>query len=268
MCTIPPAPPPPPPPLPVSSSSPPKLSDFSPTFSYSDICEWAAYEPQLWEVCAKNDICLHEAPFQYKYKNFESIMQIGPTCGLVALSMLLNGEVTPEELLNITKMKGYSNNGEMFSCKDMAKLAEQAISLAEIANLNCYVKTGGIFCEKIILELINGATLLVAYDADCNHSPCLRHGHTAHWALVCGIVIVKDPGNSYTADPSNVYVLCRHGKSRYLSAWTLDELDKSNNNLWEFSPKKQEDGISYVLPEGGIGGENGLRGKFLLFKGL
>lgn len=70
------------------------------------------------------------------------------------------------------------------------------------------------------------------------------------------------------ADPKNVYVLCRHGKSRFLAAWTLDELDKSNRNLWEFSPKKQEDGLLYVLPEGGIGGENGLRGQFLIFNGL
>ncbi|XP_045776780.1 UPF0692 protein CG33108 [Maniola jurtina] len=267
MCTTPPSPPPLPPLCPPGTHSP-KSCDSSPTFSYSDVCEWASQEPQLWEVCAKNSLCLHAAPFQYKYKHFESIMQIGPTCGLVALSMLLNGEVSPDELLNITKMEGYSNNGEMFSCKDMGQLAEKAISLAELENINFFVKTGDLFSEEIILKLLNGAVLLVPYDADFNHSPCQRHGHTAHWALVCGIVVVSDPGGDYISDPKNVYVLCRHGKSRFLAAWTLDELDKSNKNLWEFSPKKQEDGLLYVLPDGGVGGENGLRDQFLIFNGL
>ncbi|XP_034833815.1 actin maturation protease [Maniola hyperantus] len=267
MCTTPPSPPPLPSPCPPSTHSP-KSCDNSPTFIYSDVCEWASHEPQLWEVCAKNSLCLHEAPFQYKYKHFESIMQIGPTCGLVALSMLLNGEVSPDELLNITKMEGYSNNGEMFSCKHMGQLAEKAISLAEQDDINFFVKTGDLFSEEVILKLLNGAVLLVAYDADFNHSPCQRRGHTAHWALVCGIVVVSDPGGNYISNPNNVYVLCRHGKSRFLAAWTLDELDKSNKNLWEFSPKKQEDGLLYVLPDGGLGGENGLRGQFLIFNGL
>lgn len=90
-------------------------------------------------------------------------MQIGPTCGLVALSMLLRGEVSPDELLNITKMEGYSNNGEMFSCKNMGRLAKKAISLAELDNVNISVKTGSLFSEEIILELLNGAAMLVAY---------------------------------------------------------------------------------------------------------
>ncbi|XP_039757675.1 UPF0692 protein CG33108 [Pararge aegeria] len=272
MCTIPPSPPPPPPPPPPSNlpnkHSPTKSCDSSPTFSYSDVCDWASNVPNLWEACAENRLCLHEAPFQYKYKHFESIMQIGPTCGLVALSMLLNGKVSPDELLNITKVVGYSNNGEMFSCKNMGLLAEKAISLAELENINFCVKTGGLFSEEIILELLNGAVLLVPYDADFNHSPCLKHGHTAHWALVCGIVVVTDPGDNYMSDPNNVFVLSRHGKSRFVAAWTLAELDKSNKNLWEFSPKKQEDGLMYVLPEGGMGGKNGLKDQFLIFNGL
>ncbi|CAH2045969.1 unnamed protein product, partial [Iphiclides podalirius] len=149
-------------------------------------------------------------------------------------------------------MEGYSNNGEMLSCKDMAKLAEKAISLAEIENVSYTLKKGGLFSHETIHDLLNGAILLVPYDADFNHSPCLRHGHTAHWALVCGVIIIEDPGESYISKPSNVYVLCRHGKSRFLAAWTLEELHKSNMNLWEFSPKKAEDGLLYVVPEGGL----------------
>lgn len=83
-----------------------------------------------------------------------------------------------------------------------------------------------------------------------------------------GVIIINDPGDDYTSKKRNVYVLCRHGKSRFLSSWLLEDLDKSNRNLLEFSPKKNDDGLFYVIPEDGIGGENGLRGQFLLFKGL
>ncbi|OWR53263.1 hypothetical protein KGM_214730 [Danaus plexippus plexippus] len=182
--------------------------------------------------------------------------------------MLLDEQITPEELMNIAKQKGFSSNGEMFSCNNMAKLAQYAITLINKENINFCVKMGGLFSEEVILELLNGAVLLVAYDADFNHSPCLRRGHTAHWALVCGIIIVSEPVESYISDPNNVYVLCKHGKSRYLTAWSLNVLDKSNKNLWEFSPKKQQDGLVYTLPEGGIGGENGIRDQFLIFYGL
>lgn len=170
MCTI---PPPPPPPSTLTPSKKLQLKDSSDeTINYSDVCEWASSEPQLWEVCAKYQICFHQAPFRYKHTNFESILQVGPTCGLVALSMFLKGEVTPEELLNITKMEGYSNNGEMLSCKDMAKLADKAISLAEIENVSYKLKTGGLYSHETIQDLLDGAILLVPYPLlyFCNHT--------------------------------------------------------------------------------------------------
>ncbi|XP_041969016.1 UPF0692 protein CG33108 [Aricia agestis] len=275
MCTTPPAPPPPPPPPPLPtqvSPSPKPISssgDITPPSTTLDVCQWALSEPQLREVCSRNNICLDVKPYLYKYKDFKPIIQVGPTCGLVALSMLLNGAVTSDELFNITKMEGFSNNGEMFSCNNMAKLADKAISLAEFDNVRFHVKEGGLFSEDTVIDLLNGAALLVAYDADCNHAPCERKGHTAHWALICGVIIVSEVSEGeYTSDPNNVYVLSRHGKSKYLSAWKLDALAKSNQNLWEFSPKKKEDGMLYVLPEGGIGGKDGLRDQFLIFYGL
>lgn len=82
------------------------------------------------------------------------------------------------------------------------------------------------------------------------------------------MIVKEDPGESYESIPDNVYVLCRHGKSRLLPAWNLEELDKSNKNLWEFSPRRGDSGGIYILPEGGVGGENGLRDQFLMFEGL
>jgi hypothetical protein len=171
MCTVPPiesAPPPPPPPvpLPVDTRSPtksPQTDSQSPFYNYSDCCEWASEYPQLWEVCVKNDLCLKQTPFLYKYKEFESILQIGPTCGLAALSMLVNGEVTACEMLEICRLEGYSKNGELFSCKQMVKLAEKVLSLVDIENINCSVRYGDLYSKEIIEKLLGGAVLLVPY---------------------------------------------------------------------------------------------------------
>ncbi|CAB3248650.1 unnamed protein product [Arctia plantaginis] len=265
MCTIP--PPPPPPSLPGIDSPAKTLKKTNDINIDPDILLWASEHPELKDACVKNGMCLYKPPFKYKYKYFQSRMQIGPTCGLVAMSMLVNGEATPDELLSIAKLEGYTNNGEMFSCKQMVKLVEKVHSLTEIGNIRCMLQQGGLFSSEIIERLLNGAILLVPYDADCNHAPCLRTGHTAHWTLVCGVIVVEETAN-YEDDPKNVYVLCKHGKSRYLAIWNLFDLAKSNNNLWEFSPKKGADGLVYILPEGGIGGENGLRDQFLIFENI
>ncbi|CAK1549534.1 unnamed protein product [Leptosia nina] len=264
MCTNPPVPPP------LPSLDLINSSEISKTTSLInknyDICQWAL-EPELREACAINSICLDKPPYQYKYKHYEPIAQVGPTCGLVALAMLFKGDVRPDELLNMVKAEGFSSNGEMFSCHNMAKLTEKVICLTEKSNVRVEVRQE-LYREETIQELLNGAALLVAYDADCNHSPCLRHGHTAHWALVCGIIVIEEPKEDYSADPNNTYILCRHGKSKYLAVWPLAQLDSSNKNLSEFSPKKKEDGLLYILPDGGMGGERGLRNQFLIVKGL
>lgn len=163
MCTIP--PPPPPPSLP-DINSPTKTLNLTNTNEInidSDILQWASEYPELKDACHKNAMCLYYPPFQYKYKYFESIIQIGPTCGLVALSMLVNGEATPDELLSIAKLEGYTSNGEMFSCKQMVKLAEKVHSLTEIGNVRCTLRKGGLFSNETIERLLNGAMLLVPY---------------------------------------------------------------------------------------------------------
>lgn len=65
-----------------------------------------------------------------------------------------------------------------------------------------------------------------------------------------------------------MYVLCKHGKSRYLAAWKLEDLDRSNKNLVEFYAPKRAEELTYILPAGGIGGENGLKDQFVVVDGL
>lgn len=77
--------------------------------------------------------------------------------------MLINGEVSPEEILNIAKLEGYTNNGEMFSVKNMGKLAEKVFSLADIENMKYDVKNGYLYSVETVEDLLNGAMIMVPY---------------------------------------------------------------------------------------------------------
>lgn len=166
MCSVPPPPPPPPRTLELKQINSPELpshAEINPTPKFPEICEWASENLELWEACAKNSICPQNAPFDYKYTPFESILQVGPTCGLAALSMLVRNKVTASAMLDITRTEGYSNKGEMLSCKDMVKLAEKVFRLAELENVNCTLVNGELYSNDVIDKLLEGAVLLVPY---------------------------------------------------------------------------------------------------------
>jgi hypothetical protein len=103
----------------------------------------------------------------------------------------------------------------------------------------------------------------------------LRKGHAAHWAVIHGIVIsgsgsgiddlqeegdkkvkVIDPSKQSTSqyatklfNESNslLYVIAHHGKSLRPAVWKFNDLMKSNQNLYEISPKIIASSESYVL---------------------
>lgn len=164
MCTI---PPPPPPPIETELGSMPQLiqtpnHETNVNFS-EDICQWAKEYPELREACVKNNVCLYDPPHQFTYKHFDSIQQVGPTCGLVALSMMLNGTISPAEILNIAKSELYTNNGEMFSCKSMLKLAQQVVKLTELKGVDINLHVDGLYSDALIKRLLGGSVLLVPY---------------------------------------------------------------------------------------------------------
>lgn len=68
------------------------------------------------------------------------------------------------------------------------------------------------------------------YDSDANHSPCLKKGHSAHWALISGIV--ENSSNE-------ICVIAQQGKSKHLGIWTLQDLSESNAQLREFDRRRQ-----------------------------
>ncbi len=86
-----------------------------------------------------------------------------------------------DNLLTMARSKGFSLQGEMYSAENLAQLAQ------EFFGLGCRVISDG-FVDRhfVISELLKGSAVLVPYDADRNHKPCLEKGQKAHWALLTG----------------------------------------------------------------------------------
>ncbi|KAL9952406.1 hypothetical protein ACROYT_G039656 [Oculina patagonica] len=225
-----------------------------------------------------------------------------PRCGLSAISMAaellrtqrsenktalsIKREQYEEELENLLTMarsKGFSLQGEMYSAENLAQLAK------EFFGLECQVISDG-FADHpfVISELLKGSAVLVPYDADKNHKPCLEKGHKAHWALLTGFLCELDgniidwtmfeqdmdvpmlfhasPSPSFmlphNCKPQHIYFCAKHGKSNHTAVWSLDSLKSSNENLFELDPSKEKQVESYIVPEEGL--RVGLCGKIVV----
>lgn len=85
----------------------------------------------------------------------------GPTCGLVALSMLVNGTPNASDLLNLARQKLYTKNGEMFSAMNLFDLVKSALNDDIGTNLKLF--EGKLNCDEIKQVLKSGGCLLVPY---------------------------------------------------------------------------------------------------------
>ncbi|KAL1129862.1 hypothetical protein AAG570_012806 [Ranatra chinensis] len=136
------------------------------------------------------------------------------------------------EIFKHAKDQGYTKYGEMFSVNNMKSLINASpLSIW----FDAVIYSGGILPRKkqIIAAMCKGALILIPYDADKNYAPVCLMGHKAHWAVLCGII----------DDSKNCVVVARQGKSKYVSLWLLDELDRSNNNLMECDPERAKCGF-------------------------
>lgn len=85
-------------------------------------CLWASEYPELQMACFLARICANKPPVKCEFNNIGSILQVGPTCGLTALSMFLGGVPPAEQLLQDAQQKHFTNNGEMFSAHNLYEL--------------------------------------------------------------------------------------------------------------------------------------------------
>ncbi len=222
------------------------------------------------------------------------VLQKGPMCGLVALTMAseqLNptssheassskSNTHPGSILEFARQTGLTKHGEMFSAQYMKRIIQEHLSLkAEVLRTESLSEM-----ELIGLLLSTTKTILVPYDADKNHTPCLAMGHKAHWCLLVGFVVCLTTDGMHTTlqqftQPANkrrlllkednsikqlfltmlssekccineLYIFARHGKSRYGGLWSWTELKRSNENLLEIDPRRTQPG-EYVFPTSG-----------------
>ena len=205
-----------------------------------------------------------------------------PMYGLVAITMaseLLSGTVvntaSPECLLGLSCQWRLTKHGELLSANFLLQIASEAIHCC-----GKLVPSSVITHVNLLEHLLCGHAIVVPYDCDKDHTPCLAKGHRAHWCLVVGVAFpiqVGSPGFRHllphcTQDPSirshyaldddvlqstpavealsdckNPHVFTRHGKSRHLGLWKLSDLMKSNANITEFNPQRCDD--DYILPD-------------------
>ncbi|XP_066998369.2 actin maturation protease [Anabrus simplex] len=264
--------PPPPPLLPLLMNNIPQLSNPCAVIPLTGNCtlvslvayqciqtpeeELLAVRNRLWDMEGTQ-----ESPAILCYRHIKPVLQDGPKCGLVALSMASSCTSQPlsvEHLFQEAHRRGFTNHGEMFSVDDMATLAR------DMFHQSCRqveILSGGLGQDRsyVLNQLMQGSILLIPYDADANHAPCCRQGHKAHWAVVSGVV-------SSALPEQMPHLVARQGKSRHLALWPYDELQRSNENLMELDPGRAVDGRTYVLPPGGVAA--GLQGRAILLHEL
>ncbi|KAM9318882.1 actin maturation protease isoform 1-T1 [Pholidichthys leucotaenia] len=219
-----------------------------------------------------------------------SLIQDGPQCGLVALWMaacLRQPQLTVdmETVVHTALSRGYTAQGEMFSARNMALLAE------EVCGCKAELLSGGLNgnnAAAIITHLWGRQPVLIPYDEDYNHEPCQRSGHRAHWAVASGVLLGLDHGTVSNAhahpDPTlpwlclaaescspcpigspalkEVYILAKQGKSLRYQLWRFDDVAQSNWQLRIMDPQRANDGTQYVVPQGGL--QAGLAGQVVL----
>ncbi|XP_026841209.1 UPF0692 protein CG33108 isoform X1 [Drosophila persimilis] len=157
--------PPPPPPLPSSiNKTTPVASpkDRPSVINISgDECAWAWEYPELQKGCYLNRVCQYIPPKQCQYYSVASILQVGPTCGLTAVSMLLNGNPTAAHILEDAIAQEYTINGEMFSAQYLYELTRR--HLHGHGPGACQLHEGRLCCNKVTELLRAGGCLLVPY---------------------------------------------------------------------------------------------------------
>ncbi|XP_059086239.1 actin maturation protease-like isoform X1 [Tigriopus californicus] len=312
----PPPPPPPTPPPPIFASLPSQVSKFSSTTRAKKLSPYElqqsasknakSFDEQVAEACQMlkpvlelDGNLLQPRTHHYVYcssRHAHGLLQDGPQCGLVALTMAMtalnpSGIISTLTILDKARSKGVTKHGEMFSAQALADLANDFCTLAKAKEETiAMVDSSDILNNPV--ELMNffiadeKSLLLVPYDSDFNQHPCVKEGKRAHWAILLGFVLTASADKETESidcqqinenvsllnngavnanfwaksESSELKVLARQGKSLRLFLFDPRTLWTSNYNLKAWEPT-QEDERHYVLPDGGI--SEGLKGKLV-----
>ncbi|CAH1792693.1 unnamed protein product [Owenia fusiformis] len=237
---------PPPPPPPISAAFKPHML-FDNKEDLKNVCAHVEYDEAyfLKEIRkrvaflrTRLDNAVEGLPFYSHYAPVAPILQDGPQCGLIAVAMAMHQleirpNVTVDEIFSRAKELGFTNNGEMYSVRDMVSLVRD---LGAEAKMSSNMKDSmELFCE----HLKQGGAILVPYDSDRNHEPCCKCGHKAHWAIVTGFLLVPkeysvEEGNSQSLiDTCNTAQDKQDGQLPYLQDEELPYLHHYRNTYYK-----------------------------------
>lgn len=164
------------------------------TFNTSGECAWAIQYPEIQKACYLRQVCQFAPPKELRLQNVTPILQVGPTCGLTALSMLFEGAPSAKTFLELAIAKGYSNNGEMFSTKQLNELfaigLDENRHLVEYKPVQHHVIAGWMDEPSIQMQLRCGSIFLVPYPfqilcVDKKNNITLKLQMSPYWRLIC-----------------------------------------------------------------------------------
>jgi len=138
------------------------------------------------------------------------VKQKGPMCGLVGLTMAAqllmkasspchtSSKTHPERILEYAVQNGLSRHGEMFSTSAMEQIIENHLLLkAQVVMVQSHNYSA---LRDLIVQVVSGQkAVLVPYDADKDHRPCLARGHSAHWCLLVGVCVVMKSDENWAS---------------------------------------------------------------------
>ena len=115
-------------------------------------------------------------------------------CGLVSLWMAgqflePENEITVQEIYKEACENNYTKHGEMFSAKNMAKLAQTMYTTCQAEKVT---ESSILTNLEKLLEIIgkDEKLIMVPYDSDADQWPCTKKGERAHWGLVIGVALI------------------------------------------------------------------------------
>jgi len=227
-------------------------------------------------------------------------LQDGPQCGIVSLWMA--GQfLDPSNDKDVVDIQDkaiemqFTKHGEMFSAKNMAKLAATVFNCeAEKVKGSHAILTN----LKTLLTILAGEDeklIMVPYDSAADQWPSMNEGHKAHWGVIFGLALLMPAKNkafdnakildgyvSYLKPPLSqdtidailedlkdkklkYLLMVRQSKSKRIFFFNSRRMAESNNNLTGYSTNHRHNELflhdGFVMPPGGL--KSGLKGKLV-----
>lgn len=171
------------------------------------------------------------------------LRQIGPSCGLTAITIVLdyfNVPMKPQILLKTAIELGYSNDGEMFDMNQMKYLIEKSTS----SNSNLIINLHRNYTLDCLFDIVvRNGIVIFPYDSDeVGFSPIMRGGLKAHYAIFIGVMSIsgQDLNENHGHNFENIQLIAITGRSPQPVVAPITTWKNSNDQLTFVDWKQNE----------------------------